>query len=507
MSDVFRAIHARDVAAGIEEVLLPRLTEALRDRVPGHCMRVSDLDSDLMAALARTLRSQATRANVHVLTDDAVSADDDLHISSTKLVELRNPLPDGTLRPPLCVFLPANLRTSAEDSFGSATFEEFPVGDVYDALRLRLLERIPSTLRGYVQDVLQLLREERWRWADTAAQVRYLLCAQANGNDAEAFGAALYEVGLVPDFKLFDQPTGARGRVRKNHECLRRLTDGDTSVLGRVLGLDLANQGMRRRLAEYLDDAGVEDPVAWTRNVVLDRKNWDLSFDKWEFEAEIAPERIAFVRVETDLPVVADDEHENERLADTINAFNPGRATVLADALAALQRQEALRDLRYDVRLFVPDPNAPGVGESIDALLAGGGTSAGEAFSTPTGSRIFPSTTRPRPFPSTVIASSSARDHSPSWRRSSGRCSTSTASTRVSATRWSCWTSCVPSPADWPSSWFPVRRRERKPWEWRWPGCFRSTRVLCATRLWCRSTRISICSGPCRARRKRWATK
>ena len=48
MSDVFRAIRVRDVAGSIEEVLLPRLTEALRNRVPGHCMRVSDLDSDLM---------------------------------------------------------------------------------------------------------------------------------------------------------------------------------------------------------------------------------------------------------------------------------------------------------------------------------------------------------------------------------------------------------------------------------------------------------------------------
>ena len=318
MSDVFRAIRARDVADSIEEVLLPRLTEALRHRVPGHCMRVSDLDPDLMAALARALRSQATQANVHVLTDDAESADDDLYISSTKLVELRNPLPDGTLRPPLCVFLPANLRTSAEDSFGSATFEEFPVGDIYDALRLRLLERVPSTLQGYVRENLQLLREQRWRWADATAQVRYLLCAQSNGNDGESFGAALYEVGLVPDFKLFDRPTAAYGRVRKNHECVRRLTDGGWSVLGRVLELDLANKGMRRRLAEYLDDVGLEDPVAWTRNIVLDRKNWDLSFDKWEFEAEIAPEGIAFVQVVTDLPVVADEEHENERLADLV---------------------------------------------------------------------------------------------------------------------------------------------------------------------------------------------
>ena len=134
MSDLFRPINANDVASSIEEVLLPRLTEALRDRVPGHCMRVLDLDSDLIAALAKALRSQATQTNVHVLTDDAVTADNDLYISSTKLVELRNPLPDGTLRPPLCVFLPANLRTSAEDSFGSATFEEFPVEDIYEVL-------------------------------------------------------------------------------------------------------------------------------------------------------------------------------------------------------------------------------------------------------------------------------------------------------------------------------------------------------------------------------------
>ena len=258
-------------------------------------MRVSDLNSDLIAALAKALRSQAKAANVHVLTDEAPTADDDLYVSSTKLVELRNPLPDGTLRPPLCVFLPANLRTSAEDSFGSATFEEFLADDAYDVLRLRLLERIPSTLQGYVREVLQLLGTQRWRWADVGAQVRYLLCANANGNDGESFGAALYEVGLVPDFNLFDNPTAAYGRVRKNHDCVRRMTEGDASVLGRVLNLDLANKGLQRRLAEYLDDVGLEDPNAWTRDIVLDRKNWDLSFDKWDFASEIAPEKIAFV--------------------------------------------------------------------------------------------------------------------------------------------------------------------------------------------------------------------
>jgi DNA phosphorothioation-dependent restriction protein DptH len=314
MSAGFRALPCADLTRAVEELLLPRLTAALRDRKPGHCMRVSDLDRDLMVALAQGLRGGVPAASVFVLAEGAPQAGNDLYVSSTKLVELRNPLPDGSLRPPLCVFLPANLRTSAEDSFGSATFEEFPVGDTYEAIRNRLLERAPASVQGYVRDALQLLREQRWRWAGTVAQVRYLLCAQANGNDGEAYGGALPELGLVPDFKLFDDPTTAYGRVRKNLECLRHLTDGGTSVRARVLELDLINKGLRRRLAEYLVEESIEDPAAWTREIVLNRKNWDLSFDKWEFASEIAPDKIAFMRVETDLPVVAHDETDERRI-------------------------------------------------------------------------------------------------------------------------------------------------------------------------------------------------
>ena len=224
------------------------------------------------------------------------------------------------------------MRTSAEDSFGRATFEEFPVGDSYQALRRRLLERVPATLQGYVRDALQFLGDQHWRWAGAVAQVRYLLCALANGNDGEAFGGALYELGLVPDFKLFDDPTTSYGRIRKNLECVRKLTDSDQSIRSRVLQLDLVNKGLRRRLAEYLVEAGVEDPVAWTREVVLNKTNWDLSFDKWEFASEIAPDKIAFLRVETDLPVVAEDE-KSERLVDLI-----GQQVLAPEGATSVQR-------------------------------------------------------------------------------------------------------------------------------------------------------------------------
>src|SRR5205814_17861 len=53
----------------------------------------------------------------------------------------------------------------------------------------------------------------------------------------------------------------------------------------------------------------------------------------------------------------------------TINAFNPGRAAVLGEMLLELQKDPAFAQLRYDIRLFVPDPDATGVGEEIAALL------------------------------------------------------------------------------------------------------------------------------------------
>jgi hypothetical protein len=76
-----------------------------------------------------------------------------------------------------------------------------------------------------------------------------------------------------------------------------------------------------------------------------------------------------------------------------INAFNPGRAGVLADMLLALQRQPVFEDIRYDVRLFVPDPDAPGVGEGLSELLSPSASLTGreaDAFATPTGDHLRP---------------------------------------------------------------------------------------------------------------------
>ena len=144
MSAGFQELSTTHLTNELENVAVPLLVEQLRTRVAGHCMRVSDLDAELMVRLCARLRAELPNTTVVVLTDGKLSIPAELAVSSTKLVELRNPHADGTQRPPLLVFVPSDVRASAEDSFGVATFEEVSeaveeaAGDVLEERRMRV---------------------------------------------------------------------------------------------------------------------------------------------------------------------------------------------------------------------------------------------------------------------------------------------------------------------------------------------------------------------------------
>ena len=158
MSQGFQELQDDELTQALESLLLPRLRDILASRSKGHCMRVADLDSHLMMVLTRSLRREVPEAQIFILNGNGQNADDaDLYISSTKLIELRNPLPDGSLRPPLLVFLPSNLQTNAEDSFNVASFEEISLADVYQQLVQKLIQQVPTPLQGYVREILKYL--------------------------------------------------------------------------------------------------------------------------------------------------------------------------------------------------------------------------------------------------------------------------------------------------------------------------------------------------------------
>ena len=76
----------------------------------------------------------------------------------------------------------------------------------------------------------------------------------------------------------------------------------------------------------------------------------------------------------------------------TLNCFNAGRAKAIADMLVELQGNPDFRDLRYDVRLFVPDPDVPGLGEDLGQLLSPDSALSEEAdaFTVLTGTHLSP---------------------------------------------------------------------------------------------------------------------
>ncbi|MEW2402245.1 hypothetical protein [Streptomyces sp. NPDC046862] len=281
-----------DLRDALESVLVPRLTSLLASRDAGHCMRVTEVDAALAACLVRRLRS-ANGAGAEVcLLGPARDTEEgselrDVTVTSTKLVELRNrteqPQSDGAAGP-LLVFVPPGLRASAEDSFGVATFEEISLRDSYDLLAAQLLGEVPATLRPSVEELLALLGEVPDQRASGRVRAAYLLTLKANGYGEQAAGAAVFHFGLVPDFELFAQPGELRDRADRNRDLVDKLTESARSERQRVLELGLTDSEFAVRLAGFVARCGLEDRVAWTRRIVVDRENWALSFGNWRLD-------------------------------------------------------------------------------------------------------------------------------------------------------------------------------------------------------------------------------
>lgn len=311
MSQNFRPATTADINIELQGIIGEELRAVLASRQPGHCMRVGDLDTGIMLEVARNLRqAMDTTAQVYVLSRDASNADP-LLITSSKLVELRNPLPDGLLRPPLLIFVPNDLRTAAEDSFGEPTFAQVSLAQTFQLLCTRLTEQLPDDLRTIVPEMLRLVQDRDWRWADALAAVRFLLSIRINGNEREVVGASLCELGLVPDFHLLDDATTAPNRLAKNLECVEKLTFSTKSDRGRVLDLKLGDRVLRAKLSDFLAESGLEDPRVWSRRIVVEKQLWGLSFDKWKFEAGAGISQQLLVAVtELGLPVVPENESD-----------------------------------------------------------------------------------------------------------------------------------------------------------------------------------------------------
>ena len=90
--------------------LVDSFAKTLKAAKPGHCMKVTGLAMTELQTLLPMLKPINPMLSVFILSEDETGPD---YIRASKLIELRND-PEVSL----LVIIPANSRTSAEDSYG-----------------------------------------------------------------------------------------------------------------------------------------------------------------------------------------------------------------------------------------------------------------------------------------------------------------------------------------------------------------------------------------------------
>ena len=104
--------------------------EEIKQAKTGHCMKVTGFAESELQTLIGLIRPINPSARVFILSDEKTGQD---YIHASKLIEMRND--NGE---PLIILIPSNSRTSAEDSYGDATFNDLSVKDLQVPLNAML---------------------------------------------------------------------------------------------------------------------------------------------------------------------------------------------------------------------------------------------------------------------------------------------------------------------------------------------------------------------------------
>ncbi|AEP29400.1 methylation-associated defense system ATP-binding protein MAD8 [Brumicola nitratireducens] len=301
-----QTVTSADIDKSLINVLLPKLKVLLETRGVGHCMKVSDLETNLMYKLCEQLAKEVDHCQVAVLTD---GTHEQCSVSSTKLVELRNPDEHGNLRPPLLVFVPNDLRTSSEDSFGVATFEHVNITDVYSLAFQKIKTQCPDNIAQLIDETLFILKEKASLNLGAYQWLRYLLTIQLNGFEPSIIGAALYELGLIPDLELHNDHAALLRRLVRNHESIHIIKKSDKSAIATVYDLQLEGNDFNKKLALFLNEQENLLDNNWRKQLVVDSNNWPLTFDKWRFQyEEEATDAVCLTVTDIELPTIPENE-------------------------------------------------------------------------------------------------------------------------------------------------------------------------------------------------------
>lgn len=207
---------------------------------PGHCMKVTGFSLNRLQELLKLIQEIETATHTYILSETDFGDD---YVSPSKLIELRN-----DLSIPLLVLIPINSRTSAEDSYGNATFKELSVRYLDENLYRQLLSNLPATAKTVVNEIFDYFKDS----ISLSEKINYLLYLEANNYTNTALGKGIYVLRLIPDSILADNTEVLRKRLSYNAQNIELISDFSKSISERIAELKLEQNTIQKEIANFL---------------------------------------------------------------------------------------------------------------------------------------------------------------------------------------------------------------------------------------------------------------
>lgn len=240
----------------------------------GHCLKITGLALRELQKLIGMIRPINPDVQVFILSDDLTGED---YICATKLIELRNASSQAIL-----ALIPVNSRTSAEDSYGDATFRNLNVAHLHDAFYINLQQEIPDAHKHVWSNMVPLFEEKHLPFDIV---MNYLLYVDSKLYAEEAWGEGLYLLGMIPD-ATFLNATNMRYRYMLNYDhCASVLCDYALPTPDRVANLPLKPNTLQRDLIAFFNtERGLVDRYVICKRIHDKYPQFNLS--QWPFNRD-----------------------------------------------------------------------------------------------------------------------------------------------------------------------------------------------------------------------------
>lgn len=244
----------------------------LKQAKPGHCMKITGLALKELRVLLPSLRPINPNIAVYILSETEKG---DEYIHATKLIEQRNDPSKAVL-----ILVPSNSRTSAEDSYGDATFQNLSVAKLQSSFFYNLCCSIPEDKQYLWKQLLELLKEID---ASRNIAINYLLYLELHQYDDESWGNGLYLFGMLPDKDLVKEEGSIRRRFMINLDKVSSaLADFSLTIADRIACLPLKRNTVQKDLMEFLtSEAKIEDRVSLFENIHDNHPEFNYAVLPW----------------------------------------------------------------------------------------------------------------------------------------------------------------------------------------------------------------------------------